>query len=240
MSDSHDNSPAPSHTGEDVTALEAMGAMPDRTSSGIVLIVLIGALGLMTATIIFSVPLVLKVGWGMKNDAQANRAYPQITELRAMETEALGTAKKLENGLFRMPIADGKAALLANPGLLASAGEGAAKAPAPAADGAEAAPAMSDEELAAKGKSLFNGGKICMSCHKADSTDRLVGPGLKGLFGRATKLADGTELTADEAYVRESLKEPNAKVVEGYPPAMTPQSFTDVELDALIAYLKTL
>lgn len=233
---SHDNSPQPDGN---VAELEAMGAMPDGARGGTVLVVLLAALGLMAGTIIVGVPVVLKVGWTKITTEQWATESPQLQELRSTEAEALMTPKKLDNGLFRIPLEAGKAALLANPALLASAGA----APAPAAaegDAGDAVADMSDEELAAKGKELFNGAKICMSCHKADSTDRLVGPGLKGIFGREEKMADGTVLTVDEAYLIESLKEPNAKVVEGYPPAMTPQTFTDAELAQLVAYLKTL
>jgi cytochrome c2 len=234
MTVSYDTSPKDDPNAD---VLEAMGAMPDKARPGAVLIVLVAALLLMTGTIIAGVPLVLKVGTMEMTRSVASRTYPQLAELRAYETDALGTAKKLDNGLFRIPVAAGKAALLANPSLLASAGVGVAAAPvAVAAD----APAKSEEELVAEGKALFNGPKICMSCHKQDSADRLVGPGLKGIFGRVEKLADGTTVTVDEAYLIESLKEPNAKVVEGYPPAMTPQTFTDGELAALVAYLKTL
>jgi len=235
MSTIHDNSPQPDGN---VDELEAMGAMPDGARGGTVLVVLIAALGLMTFTIAAGVPLVMKVGWNKIQNEQWATESPQLQELRSMEAEALMTPKKLDNGLFRIPIEAGKAALLANPALLASAG--AAPAAAPAEGDGDATADMSDEELAAKGKELFNGAKICMSCHKADSADRLVGPGLKGIFGRQEKMADGTELTVDEAYLIESLKEPNAKVVEGYPPAMTPQTFTDAEIAQLVAYLKTL
>ncbi len=234
MSDSHENRP---QADTNVAELEAMGAHPDGARGGTVLVVLISALALMAGAIILGVPLTLKVGWNLIEDRQWSVPSPQLDELRAYEADALGTAKKLDNGLFRIPIAAGKAALLANPGLLASAGAG--PAPAPAEDDGAVAE-MSEEELAAKGMELFNGAKICSSCHRSDSTDRLVGPGLKGIFGRSEKMADGTELVVDEAYLIESLKEPNAKVVEGYPPAMTPQTFTDAELASLVAYLKTL
>lgn len=240
MSETNDSQPnSPQADDRNIAELEAQGAEPDGTSGGIVLLVLISALSLMAGTIIFSVPLVLNVGTNMQSESVAALQYTQLNELRAVEAEALGTAKKLDNGLFRIPVAAAKTVLLANPALLASAGAGVAAAPAPL-EGAEAAPARSEEELVAEGSALFNGAKICMACHKADSTERLVGPGLKGIFGRTEKMADGTEVVVDEAYLIESLKEPNAKVVEGFPPAMTPQSFTDGELAALVAYLKSL
>lgn len=234
---SYENSPK---AAENVNELEALGVEHDSTRSLPVLTVLFGALALMAGTIIVATPGVLKVSQGLIQERQMNVATPDIDALRATETEALSTPKKLDNGLYRIPIGAAKAALIANPMLLASAGE--APAPAAAADdgGADAAADMSEEELAAAGKELFNGPKICMSCHKQDSADRLVGPGLKGIFGREEKMADGTTIIVDEAYLIESLKEPNAKVVDTYPPAMTPQTFTDLELKQLVAYLKTL
>jgi len=240
MSETNTSQPnSPKADDLNIADLEAMGAESDRANGGIVLIVLVAALLLMAGTIIFSVPLVLKVGTSMQNESVAARQYTQLEDLRAAEEEALGTAKKLDNGLYRIPVAAAKAVLVSNPSLLASAGEGVAAAPASEED-ADALTSMSEEELVAGGAALFSGAKICASCHKVDSTERLVGPGLKGIFGRSEKMADGVELTVDEAYLIESLKEPNAKVVEGYPPAMPPQTYTDVELASLIAYLKSL
>ncbi len=241
MSDSHSHDHEPSADPQ-VADLEARGVEHDSSKLFPVSIVLLGALALMVFTIIICVPLVMNVTKGLVNDRQLVRPTPDLDALRATEAELLGTPKKLESGLYRIPIEAAKASLLGNPALLASAGA-APKAEvdeeAAAAAAAESA-AMSDEELAALGQALFNGPKLCMACHKADSTDRVVGPGLKGLFGREQKLADGSTITVDEAYAIESLLDPNAKVVEGFPPAMTPQTYTDAELAQLIAYLKTL
>jgi hypothetical protein len=58
----------------------------------------------------------------------------------------------------------------------------------------------------------------CTSCHQNDSSFRA--PSLAGLFGEQVKLMDGTTVTADENYIRESLLDPKAKVVEGYQASM--------------------
>jgi len=84
--------------------------------------------------------------------------------------------------------------------------------------------------------------KGCMACHSIDGTPR-VGPTLKGLFGKTiTVMTDGKErnITADEAYLRKSILEPNADVVKGFPPVMPPEKMTKDEIDELIHYIKEL
>ncbi len=84
--------------------------------------------------------------------------------------------------------------------------------------------------------------KGCAACHSIDGTPR-VGPTLKGLFGKnVTVMADGKErsITADEAYLRKSLLEPNADVVKGFPPIMPSEKMEDDEIHELIQYIKEL
>jgi mono/diheme cytochrome c family protein len=227
----------PDPPGTDRGALEARGVEPDSTPWLKLMAVLGGAGALMVGTIILAVPLTAKDAKILRQAAIEAREYPQLAELRAREAELLGSYGRRDGGGYRMPIADGKKALLSNPALLGGLAPVAQAAEAPPAP--DAAAAKSPEELAKEGDALFHGAKTCSACH--NTTDvRLVGPGLKGLFGRQEKLADGSTVTVDESYVRESIKEPNAKVVEGFPPAMTPVPLTDAELDAIVAYLKTL
>jgi len=82
--------------------------------------------------------------------------------------------------------------------------------------------------------------KNCFTCHSTTGV-RIVGPSVKGMFGRKEDLEGGAAVTVDENYIRESLLEPNAKVVKGYPAAMPTYKGTlkDKEIDALIAYLKS-
>ncbi len=65
-----------------------------------------------------------------------------------------------------------------------------------------------------------------------------------GLFGSEETLDDGTVVTVDEAYLRESILDPNAKIVEGFSPNIMPDDFaerlSDSQLDLLIAYIKLL
>ena len=83
--------------------------------------------------------------------------------------------------------------------------------------------------------------KACITCHTIDGTPN-NGPTFKGVFGHKVKLSDGSEIVADENYVRESILTPTAKVVAGFQPIMpTFQGILkDAELDALIAFIKTL
>jgi cytochrome c oxidase subunit 2 len=58
----------------------------------------------------------------------------------------------------------------------------------------------------------------CGTCHRPDGKGQ--GPSLVGLFGKTVKLQDGRTATADEAYIRESIVNPHAKITAGYPPVM--------------------
>ncbi len=80
----------------------------------------------------------------------------------------------------------------------------------------------------------------CVTCHRDESGSR--GPALSGLFGKPVQLANGETVAADEAYLRESILNPTARMVAGYPPLMpTYQGQVSEEaLAALIAYIKSL
>ena len=103
------------------------------------------------------------------------------------------------------------------------------------------------ETKAGEGMSLEDFGaklyvsRACVTCHSVDGTAN-VGPSLKMIFGHQVKLADGSSVSADENYIRESILNPQARIVAGYQPVMpTFQGIlNDRELDALIAYIKSL
>jgi cytochrome c oxidase subunit 2 len=80
----------------------------------------------------------------------------------------------------------------------------------------------------------------CITCHRPDSAGR--GPVLSGIFGRPVALATGERVVADEAYVRESILSPAAKVVAGYQPVMPTYQgqVSEEQLIALIAYIQSL
>lgn len=83
--------------------------------------------------------------------------------------------------------------------------------------------------------------KGCNACHSMDGNP-LVGPTFKGLYGRSGKLADGQAYTADDAYIKESILNSAAKIVEGYQPLMPPYAgqVSDEEVADIIEYLKTI
>jgi cytochrome c oxidase subunit 2 len=77
----------------------------------------------------------------------------------------------------------------------------------------------------------------CTGCHSTGN-NTVLGPGLAGVGERAGSRVSG--LSADE-YIEQSLREPGAFVVEGFPAVMTSWSqLGDESIDALITYLKTL
>jgi cytochrome c oxidase subunit 2 len=80
----------------------------------------------------------------------------------------------------------------------------------------------------------------CEACHRAGGTQQ--GPTLAGLFGKIVKLQGGKTVTADEDYIRESVLDPRAKIVDGYQPIMpTFKGLVSEEgLLQLIAYIKSL
>lgn len=92
---------------------------------------------------------------------------------------------------------------------------------------------------AAAGAALFQ--RLgCSGCHKPDNTGR--GPSLVGLLGRSVKLTTGRTLTADEGYVRESILQPQAKIVAGYGPIMPAFKglVSEEQLLQIIAYITSL
>ena len=89
------------------------------------------------------------------------------------------------------------------------------------------------------GKQLF-ASLGCSTCHRFDVQGR--GPNLTGIYNKPVLLEDGRTLIADENYVRESILNPTAKIVNGFKPVMpTFQGIvSDEQLNALVAYVKSL
>jgi cytochrome c oxidase subunit 2 len=92
---------------------------------------------------------------------------------------------------------------------------------------------------AQKGEKLYKT-QACFTCHSIDGT-KIVGPTFKGLFGK-TESVGGKPVLADEAYIRESILNPLAKIVDGYAPAMPAFQgrLTEEEIGQLTEYIKTL
>ncbi|TRY33286.1 cytochrome c oxidase subunit II [Aliiglaciecola sp. M165] len=98
-------------------------------------------------------------------------------------------------------------------------------------EGEAAAPEISGEQLALN--------KGCYACHSIDGS-KMLGPSWKGLFNSEKSLASGQVITVDEEYLKESIFQPNAKIVAGYPPVMPPPVINEQEAQAIIDFIKTL
>ena len=106
---------------------------------------------------------------------------------------------------------------------------------------------------AARGEELYmmttigdTGAPGCITCHSVEPTDNPmlaspVGPSHYGVAGRASEYVEG--MSAEE-YLRESIVEPDAHIVEGFPEGVMYQNYaddlTDQQISDLVAYLMTL
>jgi hypothetical protein len=96
------------------------------------------------------------------------------------------------------------------------------------------------------GKKLYNESSLgtnasCRICHSLEPDENLVGPSFFGIASRATIRIPGISA---EDYLRQSILDPDAYVVEGYPSGlMVPNledSLTGAQIDDLVAFLMTL
>lgn len=95
--------------------------------------------------------------------------------------------------------------------------------------------------IAQKGEKLFQV-KACSGCHSVADASVKVGPALFKKFGGSEELADGTKVTVDENYIRESILNPNAQVVKGFNAGVMPAfqgQISEDEVSALIEYIKS-
>ena len=84
--------------------------------------------------------------------------------------------------------------------------------------------------------------KGCNACHSLDGS-KVIGPSWKALYGVERRFSDGSSSIADENYLRESILNPNKRVVEGFQPNLMVAwegLLSEEELNGLIAYIKTL
>jgi cytochrome c oxidase subunit 2 len=90
------------------------------------------------------------------------------------------------------------------------------------------------------GKSAYEK-KGCAACHSLDGSPK-VGPSFKGVFGTQATLANGSTVTVDENYLRESILNPQAKARPGFPPSMPSfeGQLKEKELTGLVEYIKSL
>lgn len=100
-------------------------------------------------------------------------------------------------------------------------------------------PSTELSEAARRGKSTFSS-VGCIACHVQGAVN--VGPSLHGVWGATQELNDGSLIVADEAYMRESILNPHARIVKGYQPVMPPYGamLTDEQLENILAYLEAI
>jgi len=82
--------------------------------------------------------------------------------------------------------------------------------------------------------------KGCMACHSVDGEKQQPCPNWKGIFGTDRALVSGETVVADETYLSNSITNSWDQVVQGYGKTMPPYNFPEQEVDALVAYLKSL
>jgi cytochrome c oxidase subunit 2 len=90
----------------------------------------------------------------------------------------------------------------------------------------------------------------CLACHSVDGSKTnasgvaYLGPTWKGIFGEQATMSDGTVITVDENYLRESILNPGKMIVQGYPANIMPANFgtqlSEEQINDLIAYLMSL
>jgi uncharacterized membrane protein len=78
----------------------------------------------------------------------------------------------------------------------------------------------------------------CAACHQAGASQ--LAPDLKGIFNSTQILTDDSKVLADEAYLRDSIRQPQLRIVKGYAAAMPALPLSEPQIDQLVAYLKSL
>jgi mono/diheme cytochrome c family protein len=95
---------------------------------------------------------------------------------------------------------------------------------------------------AAAGSKLFES-LGCSGCHSLTGAT-LVGPTFKGLYGSKVQLSTGQTVTADDAYLLQSIEDPDAKISKGFPKGVMsatirPGSVPEEKAKQLVAFIKS-
>ena len=103
-------------------------------------------------------------------------------------------------------------------------------------------PNMTTADMVKVGRGIMEGKGLCLTCHTVGKAGALRFPDLAGVAVRAQTRVTGLN---DVEYFAQSMYEPTAYVVEGFPPAMPPMNqppfgLTDQEILCVIAALQTL
>ena len=198
-----------------------------------------------------------------RDDRAAARAAKRA-ELDAADEKALGSygVVSAELNRYRMPIINAMSIVVKEAGadpkgisaelakrLVPQVEAKLVEIEAPASMGDESD--LSDAALIAQGKTLFQT-KICFTCHQTDPAVpapaglALKAPKFIGEFWGAERLVPHgiggpmQKVKMGPGYFYESVKTPNARVLQGSIPGMAPLPVTDAEIKALMAYVKSL
>jgi cytochrome c2 len=105
-------------------------------------------------------------------------------------------------------------------------------------------PIQNTPALLARGRPLYST-KACSGCHSLSGTAS-VGPSLKGVAGSKVTLSNGQTITADDAYLRQSIANPDAQIVKGYRAGVMSAAVASFnlagkpdEIRALVAFIKS-
>ncbi len=116
-------------------------------------------------------------------------------------------------------------------GVLAACGGDDSGSNAPTTGGGSSSDAAAGKEVARD--------RGCASCHSSSGA-KGTGPTWKGLYGSEVQLSDGTTVTADETYIKESITDPGEKLVKGYGNLMPHFNLSQTEINQLVAYIQSL
>jgi len=122
------------------------------------------------------------------------------------------------------------------------AGTGSASQGAPPTLSAAPPPGGGGGTAARAGAELFDS-LGCSGCHSLTG-GTLVGPTFKGLYGSRVILSTGQTVTADDAYLLQSIEDPDAKIVKGFPKGVMsatirPGSVPEAKAKQLVAFIKS-
>lgn len=98
------------------------------------------------------------------------------------------------------------------------------------------AAAQAGDDLASQGQQLATS-LGCLTCHSLDGSSG-IGPSWLGLHGKTQRFVDGSTQQVDAAYLEESIRTPNARVVAGYTAVMPAYDLDEAQLAALLAFIQ--
>jgi cytochrome c oxidase subunit II len=79
----------------------------------------------------------------------------------------------------------------------------------------------------------------CLVCHSVDGTTG-IGPSWAASYGKPRLLQDGSSVVMDDIYLRRSMQDPAAQVVNGFENVMVPAELSDADIGALVGLIKEL